>query len=443
MNNLKYNIVKNISEKKKNILKGGKYLGEGSYGCVITPSLTCKKSGKTFGKSSRKSTTKQTHTQTHARKLGNLNSISNSNSNSNKTVSKIVLSPDNSIKDEISISNKLKSIDPQQKYFITINEYCQIKNVPIDRSNIAKVKYLNNSGDSYQKLEKKILDKKYCPIDLSVKPINLIMPNGGYDLMEIANVINHYGLYKSKKTKSKDKSKDKEIDNSTRHKIKTTQMLFDNLKECIKNLLQGLLKMHQHRIVNRDIKEENIMANYNEEKKRIEIRFIDYGLSEILTPEYCKHYSNIILQGTYVLIAPEIFIIYYINKYSRYNDEYIMDKINKDISAYVKKMLRDLKIDTSEVNNIVRKLFDEIKTLFDNRKILDKYFGVSENLNGYLQKNDVYSLGMTIYEFLDLYTNVIDIKKNLRLYDLLKNMINLDPNARYNTLQCLQHPYFK
>lgn len=414
--------MKNTLKKQKiNKLKGGKYLGEGSFGCVITPSLSCKNSSKTLKKSS----------------LPNIHPRSRNNSKSanNKTVSKIVLSPDDSIKEEIDISRKLKKIDPQQKYFITINEYCQVKNVPKDRSNIAKVRYLDASGDSYQKLEKKTLDKKYCPIDLSEQPINLVMPNGGYDLMEIADTINKYGLRNNIMAH-------KSVDNSTNHKIKTAHMLFSNLKECIKNLLQGLLKMHQNRIVNRDIKEENIMANYNEEKKRVDLRFIDYGLSEDLTPEYCKHYSNIIMQGTYVLIAPEIFIIYYLNKYSRYNDEYIMNNINKDISSYVKKMLRDLKIDTSEVNQIIKKLFSEIKTMFTNRQILDKYFGITDPLNGYLQKNDVYSLGITLYEFLESYTNVIDIKKNLRLYDLLKNMIKLDPKERYNALQCLQHPYF-
>ena len=418
------NTLQNINK-----LKGGKYLGEGSFGCVITPSLSCKNSSKTLKKIYGK-----TRTRIHTR------SRNTSKSANNKSVSKIVLSPDNSIREEISISNKLKKIDPQQKYFITINEYCKVKNVPKDRSNIAKVRYLDDSGDSYQKLEKKTLDKKYCPIDLSEQPINLVMPNGGYDLIEIADTINKYGLRNGLRNNI---IKNKLVDNSTNHKIKTTQMLFSNIKECIKNLLQGLLKMHQNRIVNRDIKEENIMANYNEETKRVNLRFIDYGLSEDLTPEYCKHYSNITIQGTYILIAPEIFIIYYLNKYSRYNDEYIMNNINKDISSYVKKMLRDLKIDTSEVNQIIKKLFSEIKTMFANRQILDKYFGITDHLNGYLQKNDVYSLGITLYEFLESYTNVIDIKKNLRLYDLLKNMIKLDPNERFNALQCLQHPYFK
>lgn len=416
------NKVYNFSTKK--ILKGGKYLGEGSFGCVVTPSLSCQN----IIKSNRKSITKKNH----------LTDKTNSkiNGQNNKTVSKIILSLDDGIKEEINISKKLKKIDPQQKYFITIDNYCKIKNIPKDRSNIAKVRYLNKSGDSYQKLENKHLDKKYCPIDLSEQPINLVMINGGYNLIDIANIINRYGM-------NERKQKDIHANEIIKHKIKTGQMLFKNIKECIKNLLQGLLKMHQNRIVNRDIKEENIMANYNEEKKQVELRFIDYGLSENLTPEYCKHYYNISLQGTYLFIAPEIFIIYYVNKYNRNNDSYIMDKINKDINANVKKILRKLKINTSNLNEIVTNLYHEIKILFDNRQILDKYFGIKEHLNGYLQKNDVYSLGITLYEFLDTFTNVIDIKKDLRLHDLLKNMIKLNSNERYNVLQCLQHPYFK
>jgi serine/threonine protein kinase len=120
-----------------------------------------------------------------------------------------------------------------------------------------------------------------------------------------------------------------------------------------------------------------------------------------------------------------------------------MNKINTDINSYVKKMHQDLKLDTSDMNNKINKIYFEIKNLFNNHKILEKYFGVNDNLNGYLQKNDVYSLGITLYEFLNVYTTLIDVKKDLRLNDLLKNMITLNPNERFNALQCLQHPYFK
>lgn len=406
---------KSFKKRRTNkIMKGGKFLGEGSYGCVISPALSCKISS--INKPNR-----------NTKKRGN----------NNKTVSKIIATPDNQvndeIKDEIVISNKLKSIDPQQKYFITINEHCKIKNIPRDRSNVVSVKYLNDSSSYYHKIEQKKLDKKYCPIDLSMQPLNLVMPYGGYDLVEIANIINRYGI--SKKLSN--------IDTQAKNKLMIGRMLFNNLKSCIKNLLTGLFKMHQNRIVNRDIKEENIITNYNQNTKQVNIRYIDYGLSEILTPEYCTHESNIDLRGTYELLSPEIFIIYNVKKYYRYDDNYIMSKINIDIQNYVKKQLKGLKINTTELKTVIPQLYDKIKKEFSNKTLLNNYFGVNDIFNGYLQKGDVYSLGITLYEFLYSYTDVINIKKDLRLYDLLQKMIDINPNNRYNVLQCLHHPYFK
>jgi serine/threonine protein kinase len=37
----------------------------------------------------------------------------------------------------------------------------------------------------------------------------------------------------------------------------------------------------------------------------------------------------------------------------------------------------------------------------------------------------------------------IDFKSNIKLYNLLKNMINPNPDERYNVIQCLKDPYFK
>lgn len=496
-----HNTLNTHKRLNKDIQNGGKFLGKGSYGCVITPSLSCESDIK-----------KSKLTRKLNKRNSNSKSKDNSKNNSS-TVSKIILKPNDYIKDEISISNKLKSIDPEQQYFLTINKYCKVKKIPTDRSNIAKVEYLHNYNNNdnndnnsnkykykYHKLEKKSLDKKYCPVDLSRKPINLIMSNGGYDLIEIADIVNYYGIdgidgidginsinvIDSKYKKHSQTN----IDELTKHKITTSKMLFRNLKECIKNLLKGLLKMHQNRIVNRDIKEENIMANYDDKNKKMYIRYIDYGLSEMLTPNYCSRYNNINVQGTNDLIPAEIYITYYINKYMKTkktgtssfsnsrkglgnkisnfyssiynaysknsnktiksdksdkndkNDKYIMSLINESINEYIKKMLKSLNISTIELNNIVIKLYNEIKTMFNNNTILDKYFGVNDILNGFLQKGDVYALGLTLYELLDVYTNVIDIKKDIRLYDLLKHMIDLNPNTRYNALQCLKHPYF-
>jgi serine/threonine protein kinase len=72
---------------------------------------------------------------------------------------------------------------------------------------------------------------------------------------------------------------------------------------------------------------------------------------------------------------------------------------------------------------------------------VEKYFGTNK-YDGYLQKSDIYGLGINIYKSL-YYYNKIDIQRKYpQLYDLLMNMIKFDPDERYNVLQCLNHPYF-
>lgn len=45
--------------------------------------------------------------------------------------------------------------------------------------------------------------------------------------------------------------------------------------------------------------------------------------------------------------------------------------------------------------------------------------------------------------FLEVFSNFIDVKKDIKLHNLLKNMINLNPDKRYSVTDCLKHPYFK
>ena len=102
--------------KTKKLLQGGKYLGEGSYGCVISPAIPC------IDKYTQRKTKKQNH---HKREKTPKN-----NTTKGKSVSKIIIAPDKDSKDELIISNLIKQIDPKQTYFITYNEYCQLKHLP-------------------------------------------------------------------------------------------------------------------------------------------------------------------------------------------------------------------------------------------------------------------------------------------------------------------------
>ncbi len=413
----RYNNIKTKSKTKtklKHKLIGGRIVGKGSYGCVVTPSIPCKQTNKNI-------------LQTEA---------------NDKTVSKIILAPNgNESSEELEISNKLKQIDPKQQFFITFDDACYINKIPQERSNTVSVRYkYRNSNNNYEILDKiKKKDKDYCKVDLSYKPINLVMSHGGNDLFDII-----------------DSSKESKEINIIRKQL---MMYF---KQNFKNLLIGILKMHNARIVNRDIKKENIMVKYDEKKNKLLPRFIDFGLSSDLTPEFCSNIKNIILNGTEGLISPEQIMSYYIVKYSRnnnykvydsYTNKKILDDINDDIK-HIKEFLlsiNETKV-ASTLNDTTKLLYTKIKNEFNTNTILPIYFGTTQNkYDGYLQKGDVFAMGLTIYEFLEYFRNqfrlneydrLLNVRKNHVLYDLLLHMIELDPSKRYNIVQCLKHPYF-
>ena len=69
--------------------------------------------------------------------------------------------------------------------------------------------------------------------------------------------------------------------------------------------------------------------------------------------------------------------------------------------------------------------------------------GKQDTKNSYLQKSDIYSLGIAMYEFVYIFTdNALQIEKQTQLKDLLMNMITIDPEKRFTADQCLKHSYF-
>ena len=465
---------------KKNLI-GGKYLGSGSYGCVVTPPLPCKSS--------------------------HLSKKTFKNTNNRKYVSKIIKYSDDDTYHEINISKRIKQIDPEQHYFITYESVCKITKVPSKRNNTEHIEYRNDSLKKYDVLDEygNIKSSGYnhsnnssssnnhnhnhdhnhnhnhkrtsiynsynshnsktnkCLIDTRLDPINIILPYGGYDLIDLKN--NSDDMIKEyKKTKSLQSDLF----------IKTYTSVFNNFKVYFKNLVFGLYKLHKARIVNCDIKQENIMANYNTKTNKVDMRFIDFGFSEHLSESYCKNYDNIKLFGTTVYLSPDIFIADILNRYIKSgNIKKIKTKINESINENVKEMYHDLKAydyikmlykpyETHETRDkkhisikhmpIIEEVYNDILHHFENKTILDAYFGSNTNnksktktsiLDGYLQKADVYALGCSMYEFLTLDSTIIDVPKNIKLQHLLKKMIHPDPKKRYNTLECLKHPYFK
>jgi len=404
------------------ILKGGRYLGAGSFGCVITPALQCNGKTRRFSHSQKR--------------------YSIPRDDVSKIISRTDIDLEDTIENEITISNRLKQIDPHQKYFLYIKDNCKIRDVPDTRSNVASVRFLDEDSIEVQRLDKKKLDKYHCDVDLKLEPRNLILTDGGRDLGKVLHIYSKAQSATSAKRKSEYKSKYND-------ELEMTNLFYKNFRYHARALLEGLYKLHQNNIVQRDIKIENIMIDWTSEAQNaVIVRYIDFGLSEMLTRDYISSKSNMHAQGTPELIPPDIIIASELKKYYKYGKEYISNKVFRELEKSVKKTFAELHLDSSIIKPKVRELIERLYKYLTDRNILDKYFGKdNDKFNGYVHKSDIYALGITFYEILHKYCRgnpyCADLKKNPKLAHLLKNMIELDPEKRYNILQCLQHPYFQ
>ena len=411
----KKNIKYKLKTRKNSInsLKGGKYIDKGGFGCVVKPAIPCHK-------------------------------LRDKDINLNNYVSKIISTPKlKDIYEEIDISDKLNQIDPNNTYFIPIKDYCYITELPEERTDVISVKYKDDKHKIYNKTSKPNLDKKHCDMDLDNKPINLILPFGGISLAKIMKI-------------------NRKNENNIKSKIH--QLFITNIKMYFKHLLIGLGKMHHNKLVNRDIKQKNIMIyveplmipklNTIDLKEKnsdilniMKLKYIDFGLATYITSSLSKDIHNISLSGTYRYLSPEIFISYIVVKYKNRSIQYKLQQINEKIK-YVKEALDRIKEKDMlfSLKDNISVLYKKIQYFYDNNKLLDKYFGTNTttHYNGYLQKADVYALGISIFDTLQLekHSN-IDVRANKGLYDLLLKMIELDPDKRYNVIQCINHDYFR
>ena len=290
--------IKYKSKKQKQTkLHGGKYIDKGGFGCVIKPALPC-------------------------------NIFTSKDINFNNYVSKIIRKVKiDDIHDEIDISNKLKYIDKTNTYFITIKDSCYITGLPEERTDVIDVKYTDEKQTKYDKSTKKNLDKKHCDMDLDLNPVNLILPFAGISLSKIMKI-------------------NRKDTNNIKSKIH--QLFITNIKMFFKHLLIGLEKMHHHKLVNRDIKQKNIMIyiepemipklntlNLKEKTPDIlnimKLRYIDFGLTTYLTASLSKDKYNIKLSGTHRYLSPEMFISFILIKYENKSNQYKYTQINEKL----------------------------------------------------------------------------------------------------------------
>ena len=77
----------------------------------------------------------------------------------------------------------------------------------------------------------------------------------------------------------------------------------DLSKQLIFDLFSALSYCHQHGVVHRDVKMENILIDYDNESGSIFVELIDFGLAALVTDEEAMKQTV----GTSVIMAPELF----------------------------------------------------------------------------------------------------------------------------------------
>ena len=210
-----------------------------------------------------------------------------------------------------------------------------------------------------------------------------------------------------------------------------------SFEEFIKStipLFEGLVKLNNINKIHQDIKQENIL--FDETNNRW--RYIDYGFLIDAKKIYSSENSTTV-NGNYFPCPPEYRIK---NQMSYLNADSIIETEKNiyttqisDDSVYTYNDLFKLYISDKEYKLAIDLFVNHIKSLPFN--------STTQELEKYINKIDVYSLGLTL---MCLYTiSSIDIvhskeyeKKYKKYINLIKRMIFPDPRKRYSPEEALK-----
>lgn len=408
------NKIHNFKIRNKNYKEfkqaGGKLLGSGGFGCVLSPHINCKKK-----------------------------KITESNLVSKVTILKLDDEDDmETLYNEIEISKLILKIDKEQKFLSPIIDYCEydyntkrndIKNINKSKmGSTLKYKSKSRPGSKKNKTKKCLINKNN-----KFLVINLILKNSGRDLT----------YFISSKSDEHEKN-----------------VIKKNMNKIVYDLCQGLEMLHDNHIVHKDIKLNNICVLIK--NNRPIAKHIDFGLSENLG-NMKKSYSNVHHSGTPCYMSIDFIILQEI-KYQGFKDILSNSKLKKilthnlyrsiknNLSSFSRKGLnksflsgktlinkksrkkinsKDYFIEHDDITYIV----NLILKLYKNDLLLKEYF---KKINGINTKMDVYSLGLVFFDLV-YYFKIYDET----LINLVKNMLEITYINRFNIVQCLSHPYNK
>ena len=391
--------------------KGGKYLGSGTFGCVISPNIKCQN-------------------KAQYKNVG----IEDKNLISKLSTYKYYDSENlETVYDEINIGKRVYKIDRDGIYLCPIIHHCRVKLEDVETRTDLKTKNIENMDEVDLEYKKEGYEKR-CLFNINEEyvAINLISFNAGLDL---------HVFFKNNFKKEE-------------------KLLKQNFQESISHLLKGLEMLHKNNITHKDIKLNNLCISFKNNKPLI--RYVDFGLSEDLN-ELRPSYSNIYNSGTPAYMPPDFIILIEMRKINfkkLINNKRIhLQLINKlylsiksNMSTFTNKGLNKTflkgNLDTPQINHYfneannnnyfitkkeVTELFVFLLNLYKNDELLNYYFKPIVGLNS---KFDIFSLGLNIFE----------LKKKLKIKDILlvnliKNMLELNSIDRYSIDDCLKHIY--
>jgi serine/threonine protein kinase len=308
-------------------------------------------------------------------------------------------------------------------------------------------------------MKKRDIQKKYCLIDSDLSPRNQIQIFGGYGLDEI-KPDTHPKLYSA---------------------------IRKNYRQLIHHLIHGLQIMHRNHIAHRDIKEFNMLGmmmslprksttkkqtiNSKFEKKQKQnqkqstisaiskpiIRYIDFGLSELINPDKDEGgINNFHWSGTDGYIPIEYIILYYMRDYVNvYGISAVKESttkqriIEKVYDRYKRKYMEfydDIHIEQSLMSPTnhnpkffstteISKIYDRLVDSLANRTF---YKLQKTDYEGLVYKSDVFALGITLAYIRQHYR----LQSDTKLKDLITQMIKISATDRPTSLECLKHPFF-
>ena len=393
---------------KKQKQQGGKILGEGGFGCVVSPPLKC---------------------QSPFFKVPY--------SIDEGYVSKIVEydEDDEDILNELKIGLKLNKVDSRQRYFSPVITGCFL-----EEQSHPDISYLNSSNQKmksfYSSLSDTSKSDNKCKIYLSDEYLNLISKNSGID------------FYKA-----------------LRHKNPEYMKYFqNNYKAIMHHFCDALMILHRMDILHRDLKPWNIMIFLKPERNKATLNIIDFGLSEVLKGQYnFPQMRHLVGAGTHYYTPLEIFMLEVMikeirknknsipanfkkivmdkvtQKYRKYRDYYLEDfHFAKDGFIYTKSQLNtsiDRKHKPRYANKRDRyKVYYHLLKDFNNGTLVKNFTGHM----GHIFKWDVFALGLIFAEI------IVKAKIEDELaYDLVNKMVNCKYWERYDIKECLNHPFFK